>query len=569
MKLTLTTSESAPSALVRALRTDVSRQADVRNICLLLLGFAVVVALVPPARAYPVTDDWIYARQVTDLLQLNYRPADWAQATGLGHAAWGAIFALIFGQSFTALAVSMLVMSAACIVLLYWLLRHLGVSPAGALLGAALLGFNPIYVYLSYTFMTDVSFLAYALASLLCYVRWARGHGECWLWLGSAAASLAYLTRQVGLLPVVATLLYLWWSKKWNWREAVAIAAVPGLVAIAYSVWERTQPVPLVTFQVQSVLEGLAEAPLGYLMGRGQRIAWSLSALGLCLMPVLRLPRRPILAVPVFMLLVFFLVRGAQLYGSVFPASGNVLDHTGFVMAGYSSAIVWDERVWSILGIASAAMLSLHLAYCAERAWRWYRSGQGGSGVSFQDPAMMVYLSGLMFAGVVLALMPNLYDRYWLPVLPALMLPALRQIASVNGENANRAAGSIVARRLLVLPLALFAVVGQRDYMAHAAARWQGAETIVSRGARRNQVDAGFEWSGWHLFDEGARRVRQKPLAKYIPFPPETVLDPVYVVSDLPLQGYTRADALPYTSWLDGGQTRQVLLLRRETEQAK
>src|SRR5206468_2607466 len=158
-----------------------------------------------------------------------------------------------------------------------------------------------------------------------------------------------------------------------------------------------------------------------------------------------------------------------------------------------------------------------------------------------QDPVLMLYLLGLVMAAAVVILSPNMFDRYWLPVLPVLIIAALH--ARVGGEEPTpntQHPTPVWWRWLLLAPLALFSIVAQHDYMAHAAARWQGAETLVAQGAHRDQISAGFEWSGWYLFDEGARRVREKPLAKYIPFPPETVLDPVFAVSDVPLDGYSQ-----------------------------
>ena len=54
---------------------------------------------------------------------------------------------------------------------MYFLLRRLGASRGLAVLGALLLGFNPIYFALSFTFMTDVPFTALVVVSLLVMFR--------------------------------------------------------------------------------------------------------------------------------------------------------------------------------------------------------------------------------------------------------------------------------------------------------------------------------------------------------------------------------------------------------------
>lgn len=117
---------------------------DVRNLCLLLVGFAAVLILIPPVRAYPMSDDWIYAQSVKRLLDLNYRPHDQALAISLGHLVWGALLSVVFGYSFVTLTAATLLMSATCLTVFYLLLRQLRVASQPALLGTALLGFNPM-----------------------------------------------------------------------------------------------------------------------------------------------------------------------------------------------------------------------------------------------------------------------------------------------------------------------------------------------------------------------------------------------------------------------------------------
>src|SRR5439155_25633181 len=106
-------------------------------------------------------------------------------------------------------------------------------------------------------------------------------------------------TRQYGLLLPVVALAYLWWSRRWTWRAVVPCAAVPAAVAVGYLLWERSQPVQLISFHIQTVGDAISISPLGFALFRSQRVAWSLSVLGLYLLPVLRLPRRPLFAVPV------------------------------------------------------------------------------------------------------------------------------------------------------------------------------------------------------------------------------------------------------------------------------
>jgi hypothetical protein len=47
-----------------------------------------------------------------------------------------------------------------------------------------------------------------------------------------------------------------------------------------------------------------------------------------------------------------------------------------------------------------------------------------------------------------------------------------------------------------LLGLALVSSAGLEDYFAWNRARWAAAEEAVARGARPDEVDAGFDWNG-------------------------------------------------------------------------
>jgi hypothetical protein len=199
MALSTHISKTSPAAVLSAGRSTLLTRIDLRNLGLLVLGFVCVLLLVSPVRAFPIADDWIYAHSVGDMLKWDYEMPIESQANLVSHVAWGAIFAALFGNSFTVLTVSTLVMSLACLAIFYILLRHLDITPNHALLGAALLGFNPLYVFLSYSFMTELTFITYMLAACLFFVRGMRGYGEHWFWFSSVATGLPLLVAHVDL----------------------------------------------------------------------------------------------------------------------------------------------------------------------------------------------------------------------------------------------------------------------------------------------------------------------------------------------------------------------------------
>jgi 4-amino-4-deoxy-L-arabinose transferase-like glycosyltransferase len=564
------TAIAAPS-----IRTGSMTRIDLRNVGIIVAGFVGVLLLIPPARIYPVTDDWIYSQSVSDLVQLAYKPHDWTQPIAIGHLAWGALFAALFGNTFTVLTAANMVMSLACLLTFYLLLRQLRVKPGPALFGVALLGFNPIYVYISYSFMTDVTFLFYSLAACLLYIRGMEGKGERWLWLGGVAAALAYLTRQYGILVIVAALAYLWLSRRWTWRQAIAISALPVAAVVIYAVWQHFQPSPLIDIQMNMVHDTIFANPLKYLDNRMLRITWLVTSLGLSLAPLVSLPRRAIWAIPAFAVIVYYQYESLRYTGSVFPENGNIIDNTGFLMYAYDPNQIWNQSMWALLGIAGGVVFSLFLlgwirdiaVYIRSKPWH----NPGATDASFVPLALAA-----MTAAVVVIATPFLFDRYWLGALPMLMIPALRRMSNV-GVDSEQSSESISTtesataklwwphrRWVLLLPLAAFSLVAIRDYKEHATVRWQAAESLVSHGIKVNQIEAGDEWDGWYNFKSGAQYIRQTGDLTHIDYPAAAVMDPIYYVNDLPVQGYEQIGAFPYRSWLDGGTTKQVLILKRK-----
>ncbi len=68
----------------------------------------------------------------------------------------------------------------------------------------------------------------------------------------------------------------------------------------------------------------------------------------------------------------------------------------------------------------------------------------------------------------------------------------------------------------------------------------------------------------WFLYEEGANKVRATGDYTYAGSPASPLMDAVYVLSDLPVAGYSQVSSVEYSSWLGGGGMRKVLVLRRD-----
>ena len=265
-------------------------KADFRNLLLIVVGF---VGVLPGDPAYPHLSherrlDLLAVCERTDTVSLQATrldPADRYRSPGLGRylrrAIWQYFHCSNYRQYVHEPGLPCHVLSAA---------PAIAGGLRSGLLGVVLLGLNPVYVYISYSFMTDVTFLFYILAACLLFIRGLKGHGEAYLWLGGVATALAYLTRQYGILVLLAALAYLWLSHTWTWRRAALMFALPALAVVGYAVWEHFQPQTLITLQINQVQQDMFSNLPGYFDSRMLRVAWLAQSLGLCLAPLTIFP---------------------------------------------------------------------------------------------------------------------------------------------------------------------------------------------------------------------------------------------------------------------------------------
>src|SRR5690349_20315443 len=192
------------------------------------------VVLLRPFQDTPFIDDWTYAWSVEHLLRTGQlKILDWSVSVNVVHVLWGALFCVPFGFSFTALRVSTWVASLLALVGLYALMREVGARRTDVLLGVGVVAFYPVYFILSFSFMTDVPFVALMVWSFAMLARAiVRGSGEA-LVAAVVLACLATAVRPVGVLLSGAFLLAPW-PRATGWRRPasrLAAAAAPVLAA--------------------------------------------------------------------------------------------------------------------------------------------------------------------------------------------------------------------------------------------------------------------------------------------------------------------------------------------------
>ena len=463
----------------------------------LILVMAALVTLVPPMGEFPVDDDWDYARAVQTLIEQGRPGVSVSVSASLVlQTYWGGLFAHLFGFSHTTLRISTLVLAGGGALAFYLVLRE-QLDSERALLGALLLLVNPLYVFLSYSFMTDVPFLSLALWALFCYVRALRTARPRlgWLAAGSALAGGAFLIRQVaGTLPLAALaglLLTAGWRTATRPRHLLAVL-VPFLPAVLYGAYFDAQRGPVRQEPLVPTLAFWAQHGPGLLGVALARLAGAASTLGLFTLPLslaalggwpalgLRRWQRRLAVALLFALAAGFTVRIALFRKSpLFPHLSDVITRHGFLISNTTSpqSIVIPasaQLVVTILALVGAALLMVAVAAAF--------SGAAGRG-----PAAVVLLFGLLAIGLTVVYY-GFYDRYLLPALPAGILAAL----AFRRPRWGRAL-ALEGAALLVA----WCIWWERDYLERQAAVWQAGQALVERGISPEEIDGGYEWDGW------------------------------------------------------------------------
>ncbi len=228
-----------------------------RDVVLLVLLFAAAMLLVDPRGDFPLDDDWDFALATWAFAQTgHFHFTPFTAASAYLQVVWGALWTLLFGQSFNVLRASTLVLAAATIVIFHALLRRLPLTRGERFLAAAALIFHPIFFWSSATYMTHIPYVFLSVAAMAAFVRGiedpcgtgsqpVRGRAAAalrgadglrtrptWIALGSLAVAASIFVRQTGVVSAVAPVVVLLMRRE---KKLAAIAAAPLLLfAAAY-----------------------------------------------------------------------------------------------------------------------------------------------------------------------------------------------------------------------------------------------------------------------------------------------------------------------------------------------
>lgn len=569
--------------------------------------YFLALLIIPVMAPVALGDDWVYARSVEILIaEGRVRILDLSVVTLVWQVLWGGLFAAILGPTFGAMRLSTVVLSALGGLACYWACRQVGVGRGRGALGAALYLFNPILFSLSYTFMSDAQFVALLTIATAFSLRGLRPDrpSAAFTVLGSFVAGLAFLERQQGALIPLAIVSYLVLGGRLRpTRAGVALFAqvvfLPAAMTVAYYLWFRF--IHGIPSAQGDFLRKMREAGIDGAVLLASRLSIiEATYVGLFIAPlaVAALPALPRLLRAlrprgwiVFAGWACFVLGGT----AIFWRSGRRMPYVPHFLApsGVGSYDLRGGRPWLIgqsgmdlatIACAGAALL-FGLLLCLRLGGRGTPPlGTGGLIVApTKNPtARDPYRAGAgltlaIAAWQILGVLPQSFtfrewtfrglnapslDRYLLTLLPLALILAFWAICGLRV--------AIPAAWILTAAMAVFSIVGTRDFLTFHRAVWTFARQVtVEEGVPLTMLDAGAAWDGYHLYEYSiANDIHTTaPLPWWLGlFAPADTAE--YIIAGAPRDDFSDLYApirrIEYSTWLNPEPTYLYLLRRKD-----
>lgn len=515
------------------------------HVWVLFLVMVIAECVVWPQGEFPLNDDWSYTWSARWLFQHgDIRIGSWPAMTLWTHLVWGLLFLKVFGFSFFILRFSMMVAAFITLRLLLKLVAKRSDLNAGLAAAVTLLA-CPIFFNLANTYMTDVTFILFALAALYAATRFFEEGKTVHFVLVFVFSILLTLVRQYGVaLPIAFTFACVF--RRIPTRFS---AVLMGLLGIAitigvlkfYEAYLKTTLKEPYAYKFTGKLDPLSRVFYDDLLENFiVRFKWiseyTFTIAGpfcLFLLPGLMRRYRLYYTLPIVALTItasFYLYHGVK-----FPL-GNIVDNMNVGAETFLENLQPDYRygreqhAFSPTFQSVAVFTGCFMSGISIATLLLLLPGLRSKKIRNNPTNVLLFTYMLLYVLLVL-ITESFFDRYLL-VLPVFLIVLL---AGPVGAGKSTLPSAVV----LVIFLT-FSVLGTKDYFTMNRLRWEiYTATRQEHRLLASQVNAGFEPNCW---DDG----------RYNPW--LTFLEPQkypYLIQYNTVEGFTEIKAYPFKRWLN------------------
>jgi len=562
-----------------------------RQAVLCALGLLVCALATHPVAEIGMDDDWSYVETARILAQTGHIAyVGWAGAMLGWQLFLGALFARLFGPSFTAIRASTLFVALLTAFLTHRCMVRAGLSLRNATFGTLSLVLSPLFLPLALSFMTDTNALFCVVLCLYACLRamQAKTDRAVLAWLAFAALSNALdgTVRQLAWLGV----LVIFPCAIWLLRRRPHVLVSGGLLYLISSVfiisslhWFSHQPytTPESPFAIHVTLRNLnrlinqsSSLSLGFVLFLLPVLAAFIPAFSF------RNRRSKVfvacgagLFLAALICVFFFNPHSLGSFLAPFQGSSVTIFGLGAVTSipgGHSAPVILPLTLRVVLTIAVLFALLCFLDFLRTRRLNLTDRSQSAlpPPISWRDllvllvPFVLAYLALLISCG----LQRDLFDRYLLLILLIGLIFLLRLFQDSVQPNLPRACYG------LLLLYALYAVASEHDTFCSLRARVTAIDELRAAGIPDTAIDGGWEHNAMvqvercgHINYPHIRMDSKAPLKQSSSLPgsceepennPIPILLPLFAVSFDPHFGGGLAPfpPIPYRIWL-GPQT--------------
>ena len=458
-------------------------------------------------------DDFSYVRSAKALAETGHIVYyGWASAMLGWQLALGALFIKLFGFSFAAVNASVLLVSVATAFFLQRTFVHLGLTEANAAFATLTLVLSPLFIPLSFSFMSDIPGL---FAIVLCLYMCLRAiestvpsHTTRWLVAASLANALLGTARQTGWLGVIVIVPSACWIVR---RRPLPFALLAGTWILCLgSIYGALH---WFSGQMYSTIEtsNLIRTDGGHLFEAAQLAARAPLEAAFFLVPILLAfafpfsrQHRRLLYFAVGACLAFciyYLLRPQSYWVSLLlaPASsggGNYVTEQGILNLpeiGIRPLVLGPVVRTIITVVCYFSAFAFCVLVAKRRNLPAPRPDVPVSTLSWPDlltllvPVTLTYWAFLairVFSGTI-------FDRYLLPLFVVLAVVAMRFYQDTISPRLPR-----ICFAALFL-LAAYGVAGTHDMFSEERARLTAIDQLLAAGLPRTAFYGGFPYDGW------------------------------------------------------------------------
>ena len=543
--------------------------------------FGACLLAIQPWGNYPLNDDWQYARASRLFAETGQIRIDTPIAPALvGQMLMAYPVIRLFGMNHAFLRALTWAMAAIALFGVDRLLVIAGVTWRRRLFALVLLIVNPLFLYFSNTFMTELYGFTPALLAAVVYFEGRRRGviGLSW-WIAVAVLSIfAFWTRQFAA-SVFPAIVVTWILTDWrrHWRPVALSSCVFGLGVTGYFVWVR--------------MSGNFGFAFGDPLARMFQLsgpAWGVeTGAAMVYLAAFFLPMLIVIArtgwrdrsayiAGLLCLICAFATRSSfrshapsdTEFGGwihrVFPYVTNVIFRTGVGPVTlddvYHQAVMnrpqWSGSIWT--WIEWILLFSTFLwGFAIRRIWQVCTTP---AKKSLKQEIALFSLIWIAFSWTltVQAYRLEIFDRYYFPVVLCLsiLIPLLWDRPE---PGAAHAPWSYAAAAVCTVALGWFSIAGLHDHFRWNDARWNLVRYAFSSGVSPANLAGGFEVNGWENYDDFQAHHGQMSLNCRVNYDDWFCLDATYRIAMNPISGYEQWKEEQPSYWLAYGPPVRLL----------